>query len=299
MLRWSACVLLVLAGLGCAGVALGRTSAEVTALLPHGDPHLTRITDFFAEQGAVRMLALSATAADDPTAARRILLDLLPELAGLGATPVNGAAASGLARAATLSASHAAVLVGPEALTEALTPAALARRMADVRARLAHPDDTVSASLAARDPLGLTLRPLAALADGSGAGGGPAGARADGPLVRHPDGVTWMLPLTVAFAPEDLTRARPLVERIEQAIAGAAAHRVRLAAAGPYRHYVANQRTISSDLTMTLPLSLVAAGLVLWSLLGRWRLVLVSQIPPLLGLLGACLLYTSDAADDM
>lgn len=261
MIRWLAFVALCAALLWC---ARDRLSQDLLALLPDDDPALARQIRFFADAADARVLAIEGP--------RDELEALPPLLAPLGAVPAVDGDPTHLAHAATIALAHLPELTPPGLLAERLEPTALAERLRNLKQRLTRPDDVATATAARIDPLGLSGAALAPLA--------PAGSEAVGALRRHADGEHWMLPLAIAFPPEDLGRTRALLDAI-------AAHAPGSTVVGPYRHYRENLDTVNRDLNTTLPASLVLVAALLWSLLGSLRGGLILHVPAALGLLAS------------
>lgn len=261
MIRWLAFVAVCAALLWC---ARDRLSQDLLGLLPDDDPALARQIRFFADAADARVLAVEGP--------RQELESLPPLLAPLGAVPAVDGDPARIARAAGIALAHLPELTPPGLLAERLEPAALVERLRGLKQRLARPDDVASATVARIDPLGLSGAALAPLA--------PAGSEAVGALRRHADGEHWMLPLAVAFPPEDLGRTRALLDAI-------AAHAPASTVVGPYRHYRENLDTVKRDLNTTLPASLVLVAAMLWSLLGSLRGGLILHVPAALGLLAS------------
>lgn len=279
-------VLLVIASLfALAGFALSRASNDLAEMLPAGDVQLAREARFFATQAATRVMVLEAAAAPaDLAAAADFLTAALPRLAEVGARLPDAGSPAAVAKAAAVAYERLPELLSAEDLAAAgkhLEPAALAERMAALKARAAQPDDLLTVTAARQDILALAGTVLGRIESG------PGGSRRAGAVFIHPDGRHVMLNLEVAFDPGELDRSEPLYQRCSELRAEAAAQRIDLAMIGPYRHYVENIRTVRSDLWLTLPIELALVAGLLLSLLGSVRSVLAIHVPAILAVTGS------------
>jgi predicted exporter len=277
MMRWWWMAVVLPAAL-LAALALRNASGQMSALLPESDPALTRQAHFFAAIGTARMLMVEI--AGPGPAAQEVTNRLIERVRPLGAHQTT---AAGAAQAATTTQDHLDLLLLPEeldALTPRLTPESLHQQLERIRERALQPDDTLAATIAASDPLALGAIPLASLLQDRR--GTP-----DGPTLVHPDGVHRLLPLSIDFPPEDLDRSARLLDALTDEATQAKSSGLTIAITGSYRHYVENSRTVWNDLTSTGPIGLALVGITLWSLLGRFRILVAVHVPALLGILGA------------
>lgn len=279
-------ILLVIASLfALACFALSRASNDLAEMLPAGDVQLAREARFFATQAATRVLVLEATAEPaDLIAAGDFLTAALPRLAAVGARLPDAGTPAAVAKAAAVAYERLPELLSAEDLAAAgkhLEPAALAERLAALKARAAQPDDLLTVTAARQDILALAGGVLGRIESG------PGGSRRAGAVFIHPDGRHVMLNLEVAFDPGELDRSEPLYQRCSELRAEAAAQRIDLAMIGPYRHYVENIRTVRSDLWVTLPIELALVAGLLLSLLGSVRSVLAIHVPAILAVTGS------------
>jgi len=275
--------------------ARARFANDLTTLLPSDHPVIGRELAFFAERGAAQVMAVEAwpLATDaDPLNARRLLAELAPRLAAVGARPLRSGDPAALARLADVVHRHLPTLLDADQQQIAasrLDGDGLHAALAALGARARRPDDQFTGSAARRDPLGLAAL---AVADAIGgiAGPGPAhlpaAPAADG-VVVHADGRHALLLLAVDFPPDDLARGRALLDTCATAAAEAGAAGVVFEVIGGYRHFRENLDGIQSDLWASLPVSLIAIAVLLASLVRSTRALIAVHLPMLLSLAAA------------
>jgi predicted exporter len=279
---WAA-IALVLGAL--AVVAKGRITSDLRTLLPHDEAAFTREMDFFARQGATRLMAIEATVADPGhlPEAEEALNALAQRLADAGMKPLGNADPDALPRTATAIATHLPVLVTPadlEALAPKLTVDSLTKRLDALRERASRPEDNL-ANMARYDILALSEGAWRELERGLG------GSRISGALMINQDERHALLGVEVPFDPSETDKTEQLMELIDAAQAQAARSGVRLEGIGAYRHFRENMAAVHRDLASSLGISVVLIAILLYSLVPNVRALLVMQIPALLGMLGS------------
>jgi predicted exporter len=266
-------------------------SPDLRGMLPANDPAFVREMDFYARQGATRVLALEASG--DLQAAKAVLTRALTELAPLGVKPLEAGGAAAVVRAGEIIRAHLPALATPDLLAEIepqLEPAALDGYLKAFKERALRPDDNFTASAARRDLLALTGRLMQPLVQGLG------GSERDGHFMRHADGHL-LIALEVPFDPQTMSRTEPLMAVVDRLMAEAKTQGVTLEAIGSYRHFRDNLTAVYSDLSSSMPLAIVLIGLVLFSLIPNLRALAALHIPALLGMAGGVAAVTALGLD--
>ncbi len=272
---------------GLVAVAIGvlaakaRYSPDLRGMLPSNDPAFVRELDFYARQGATRVLALEA--AGEHSAAHAVLTRAVGILTTHGLTPIDGGGAGAVARAGEVIRAHLPALATPDLLQQ--IEAHLGRDQLDgylkaFKERALRPEDSFTASAARRDLLALTGRVMEPLLSGLG------GSERDGMFMRHQDGRHLMVVLEVPFDPQAMSQTAPLMDLIDAEVALAKAQGVTLEAIGSYRHFRDNLAAVYSDLGSSMPLAIALIGLVLFSLIPNLRALLALHVPAVLGMAG-------------
>ena len=187
---------------GLAAVVIGILAAkahyspDLRGMLPKNDPVFVREMDFYARQGATRMLALEAEG--ELSACKAVLTKAVAAVAPLGITPFDGGGAGAVARAAEIIRAHLPALTTPEQLQE--LEKNLGRERLDAyllafKERALRPEDAFTASAARRDLLAISGRVMQPLLEGL------SGSERDGIFMRHSDGRHLMVVLEVPFDP--------------------------------------------------------------------------------------------------
>ena len=103
---------------GLAAIAIGILAAkanyspDLRGMLPGNDPVFVREMDFYARQGATRVLALEADG--ELSATRRVLTNAVAALKAIGVKPLDGGGAGAVARAAEIIRDHLPAFTTPE-----------------------------------------------------------------------------------------------------------------------------------------------------------------------------------------
>jgi len=262
-------------------------SPDLRGMLPANDPAFVREMDFYARQGATRVLALEASG--DPQAARAVLVNAVAELAVLGVKPVEAGGATAVVRAGEIISTHLPALTTPALLAEIepqLAPAALDAYFKAFKERALRPDDSFTASVARRDLLAISGRLMQPLVNGL------AGSERDGAFMRHSDGHL-LVALEVPFDPQVMSRTEPLMAVVDRLMAEAETHAVKLEAIGSYRHFRDNLTAVYSDLSSSMPLAIALIALVLFSLIPNLRALAALHVPAVLGMVGGVAAVTA------
>lgn len=271
-----------------------RYSPDLRGMLPQNDPAFVREMDFYARQGATRVLAFEAVAEESAGAAvtsdaarlaqaKQVLRAAMSELGTLGLKPFEAGSAAGIARAGEIIRSRLPALATPEllaALELNLGREKLDAYVAAFKERALRPEDAFTASAARRDLLGATGRLMEPLLAGLN------GSERDGELMVHSDGMHLLGVLEVPFEPAEMSRTKPLMEVVDRLMTDAAKRGVRLEAIGGYRHFRDNLAAVYSDLNQSMPLAILLIGAVLFSLIPNLRAMAALHLPALLGMAG-------------
>lgn len=266
-------------------------SPDLRGMLPTNDPAFVREMDFYARQGATRVLALEASG--ELQASKAVLTRALAELAPLGVKPLEAGGPAAVVRAGEIIRNHLPALTTPELLAEIelqLAPEALDAYLKAFKERALRPDDNFTASAARRDLLALSGRLMQPLVQGLG------GSERDGVFMRHADGHL-LVALEVPFDPQLMSRTKPLMDVVDRLMAEAKAEGVTLEAIGSYRHFRDNLTAVYNDLSSSLPLAIFLIGLVLFSLIPNLRALLALHVPALLGMAGGVAAVTALGLD--
>ncbi|HEX3134800.1 MAG TPA: hypothetical protein VHX44_14635, partial [Planctomycetota bacterium] len=261
--------------------AKANYSPDLRGMLPANDPAFVHELDFYARQGATRVLALEA--AGDPAACHAVLAKAVTALAAMDVTPLDGGGAGAVARAGEVMREHLPVLATPELLHD--IEANLGREHLDAylkafKERALRPEDAFTASAARRDLLAITGRLMQPLMEGFG------GSERDGQFMRHADGRHLLAVFQVPFDPQLMSRTAPLMALVDGIMADAKSSGVTLEAIGAYRHFRDNLAAVYSDLNSSMPLAIVLIGLVLYSLIPNLRALTALHIPAVIGMAG-------------
>ena len=268
-------------------------SPELRGMLPRNDPAFTREMDFYARQGAIRIIAFEAHAITDSTtvadhgerlaATKREVLALVTALDNDGLKPLDAVDIDGVAHAASVIYAHLPLLTTPELLTE-LEPRLSAERLdeyvAAFKQRAINPTDSFTASAARRDLLAIGGRILEPLASGMN------GSERDGLLMLHPDGEHVLMALQVPFEAGQMSHTAPLMEKVDRLCAEARTRGVEIEAIGAYRHFRDNLAAVYRDLNTSMPLALLLIGAVLFTLIPNLRALAAMHVPAVLGMAG-------------
>ena len=261
--------------------AKANYSPDLRGMLPGNDPAFVREMDFYARQGATRVLALEANG--EPAACHAVLTKAVAALAAMEVIPFDGGGAGAVARAGEVIRTHLPVLATPELLREIegnLGREQLTAYLKAFKERALRPEDAFTASAARRDLLGLTGRLMLPLLEGFG------GSERDGQFMRHSDGHHLMAVFTVPFEPQTMSRTAPMMEVVDQLMAEAKTTGVTLEAIGAYRHFRDNLAAVYSDLNSSMPLAILLICLVLYSLIPNFRALAALHIPAAVGMAG-------------
>ncbi len=235
-----------------------HTTADLRSVLPDDDPQLNRLMALQDAGSGSGVLALTAEAHDaaDLARLRNAMIQVGGSLAGVGAKPFPPPDAADAARLLAVVRERLPVLFTADDLAETarrIAPDSLRARLAALKVQAANPDDMLSAALARDDILGLSRLPMAGLDALLG------GGHVDGGVIIHADGRHLLMPLAVAFKPDDAARTHALMVAVAAAIPADCA----ITATGSYASYDDNQRAILHDLIATLPFGLAGILLVL------------------------------------
>lgn len=266
-------------------------SPDLRGMLPANDPAFVREMDFYARQGATRVLALETSG--ELQASKAVLTRALAELAPLGVKPLEAGGATAVVRAGEIIRAHLPALATPELLAEIepqLAPAALDAYLKAFKERALRPDDSFTASAARRDLLALNGRLMQPLVQGLG------GSERDGQFMRHADGHL-LIALQVPFDPQKMSLTEPLMATVDRLVEEAKQQGVTLEAIGSYRHFRDNLGAVYSDLSSSMPLAILLIGLVLFSLIPNLRALLALHVPALLGMAGGVAAVTALGLD--
>ncbi len=266
-------------------------SPDLRGMLPANDPAFVREMDFYARQGATRVLALETSG--ELQASKAVLTRALTELATLGLKPLEAGGPPAVVRAGEIIRTHLPALTTPELLAEIephLAPEALDAYLKAFKERALRPDDSFTASAARRDLLALSGRLMQPLVQGLG------GSERDGPFMRHVDGHL-LIALEVPFDPQVMSRTAPLMTVVDRLMAEAKSEGVTLEAIGSYRHFRDNLGAVYSDLSSSLPLAILLICLVLFTLIPNLRALLALHVPALLGMAGGVAAVTALGLD--
>lgn len=266
-------------------------SPDLRGMLPRNDPAFVREMDFYARQGATRVLAFEAvggeSAGADPAArlaqAKAVLRAAMAELGTHGLKPFESGTADGVARAGEIIRARLPALATPEllaALEQNLGRERLAAYVAAFKERALRPEDAFTASAARRDLLGATGRLMEPLLAGLN------GSERDGEIMVHSDGAHLLGVLEVPFEPGEMSRTKPLMAVVDRLMTDAAKRGVTLEAIGGYRHFRDNLAAVYSDLNSSMPLAILLIGAVLFSLIPNLRAMAALHLPALLGMAG-------------
>ncbi|MBA3709374.1 MAG: hypothetical protein H0W83_11230, partial [Planctomycetes bacterium] len=282
VLAWWAAVLVVL-GLLAMQVDI---KTDLRAMLPRNDPEFTREMDFFARQGAAKLMAIEAAVPADVSIDRAAhwLREIQPRLESLGLRSLTTSDPSALVKAADIIREHIPVLTTPDdlaALAPDLSVERLTERLRALRERASQPEDMFVGTLSRSDVLGLMGRPLLVLRSGLG------GSRTDGSLLIHSDEHHALLVMEVPFDPSEMVQTRLLMDTIDAAAARARSDGVVLEGIGAYRHFRENIDSVQHDISSSMPISIVLIALLLYSLIPNIRALIVMQVPALLGMVGS------------
>ncbi len=261
--------------------AKAHYSPDLRGMLPANNSVFSREMDFYARQGATRVLALEAVG--DPATTRAVLQDIVNELAKLGLKPTATGGAEAMARTSEVIRAHLPVLVTSELLKE-LTGQISREQLEDYlkafKARAIQPEDSFTASAARRDVLALTGRLMEPLLAGLN------GSERDGIFMRHQDGRHFLIALEVPFDAQEMSRTMPLMAVVDAQVAAAQQRGVTVEAIGAYRHFRDNMTAIYSDLNSSMPVAIGLICLVLFSLIPNVRALLALHVPAILGMAG-------------
>lgn len=272
---------------GLAAVVIGILAAkahyspDLRGMLPKNDPVFVREMDFYARQGATRMLALEAEG--ELSACKAVLTKAVAAVAPLGITPFDGGGAGAVARAAEIIRAHLPALTTPEQLQE--LEKNLGRERLDAyllafKERALRPEDAFTASAARRDLLAISGRVMQPLLEGLG------GSERDGIFMRHSDGRHLMVVLEVPFDPQSMSQTAPMMDVIDHEMSAAKASGVTLEAIGSYRHFRDNMAAVYADLSSSMPVAMVLICLILFSLIPNVRALLALHVPAIIGMAG-------------
>lgn len=266
-------------------------SPDLRGMLPASDPAFVREMDFYARQGATRVLALETSG--ELQASKAVLTRALAELATLGLKPLEAGGPAAVVRAGEIIRTHLPALATPELLAEIepqLAPEALDAYLKAFKERALRPDDSFTASAARRDLLALTGRLMQPLVQGLG------GSERDGPFMRHVDGHL-LIALEVPFDPQLMSRTAPLMDVVDRLMTEGKADGVTLEAIGSYRHFRDNLTAVYSDLSSSMPVAIILIALVLFSLIPNLRALAALHVPALLGMAGGVAAVTALGLD--
>jgi predicted exporter len=273
-------------------VARARFSPELAGMLPRSDPAFAREMDFYARQGATRIIAFEARGLDTGAAAghdqrlaaaKREALTMVEALAHDGLKPLDKVDVDGVAHAVAVIYAHLPTLTTRDLLDEIeprLAPARLDEYVAAFKERAIHPTDSFTASAARRDLLALGGRILEPLAAGLN------GAERDGLLTIHHDGEHVLVALEVPFEPGEMSHTAPLMDKVDGLTREARTRGVEIETIGPYRHFRDNLAAVYHDLNTSMPLALLLIGAVLFSLIPNLRALAAMHVPAVLGMAG-------------
>lgn len=290
--RWQVLALWTIAALVIGLFAWrAKYSPDLRGMLPNDDPAFVREMDFYARQGATRIMALEAIAdssagSDDATrllATKQAVRTAVGGLAALGLKPIEAGGPDAIAHAAETIRNHLPVLATPTMLTALdanLGSERLAGYVAAFKERALRPEDSFTASAARRDLLGISGRLMEPLLAGLG------GSQRDGDLMVHQDGRHVLAVLEVPFDAVEMSRTKPLMDAVGRLTADAKARGVTLESVGPYRHFNDNLEAIYGDLNQSMPLAILLIGSVLFSLIPNLRALLALHVPAVLGMAG-------------
>jgi uncharacterized protein len=285
-LLWS-----VIASVIGALTAKATFSPDLRGMLPANDPAFVREMDFYARQGATRVLALETSG--ELQASKAVLTRALAELALLEVKPLEAGGPASIVRAGEIIRAHLPALTTPELLAEIepqLEPAALDAYLKAFKERALRPDDSFTATAARRDLLALSGRLMQPLVQGLG------GSERDGAFMRHVDGHL-LVALEVPFDPQLMSRTVPLMDVVDRLMAEAKTEGVTLEAIGSYRHFRDNLTAVYSDLSSSMPLAIILIALVLFSLIPNLRALAALHVPALLGMAGGVAAVTALGLD--
>ncbi len=280
--RWAVFAIWALATL-VIGVLAAKAnySPDLRGMLPTNDPAFVREMDFYARQGATRVLALEANG--DPAACHAVLNKAVAALAAIEVIPFDGGGAGAVARAGEVIRTYLPVLATPELLHEIegnLGREQLGAYLKAFKERALRPEDAFTASAARRDLLALSGRLMLPLLEGFG------GSERDGQFMRHSDGHHLLAVFTVPFDPQAMSRTAPMMDVVDRLVAEAKTTGVTLEAIGAYRHFRDNMAAVYNDLWSSMPLAIGLISLLLFSLILNVRALLVLHIPAILGMAG-------------
>lgn len=266
-------------------------SPDLRGMLPANDPAFVREMDFYARQGATRVLALEASG--ELQASKAVLTRAVAELARLEVKPLEAGGAAAVVRAGELIRDHLPALTTPDLLAEIepqLAPDALDAYLKAFKERALRPDDSFTATAARRDLLAISGRLMQPLVQGLG------GSERDGQFMRHADGHL-LIALEVPFDPQLMSRTKPLMDTVDRLMAEAKAEGVTLEAIGSYRHFRDNLTAVYNDLSGSMPLAILLIGLVLFTLIPNLRALLALHVPAVLGMAGGVAAVTALGLD--
>jgi predicted exporter len=268
-----------------------KFSPDLRGMLPANNPAFVREMDFYARQGATRVLALEAKG--DLQASKAVLTHALAELAPLKVKPLEAGGAAAVVRAGEIIRAHLPALATPELLAEIepqLAPEALDAYLKAFKERALRPEDSFTASAARRDLLAISGRLMQPLVQGLG------GSERDGQFMRHADGHL-LIAFEVPFDPQMMSLTEPLMAVVDRLMAEAKQQGVELEAIGSYRHFRDNLTAVYNDLSSSMPLAVILIGLVLFSLIPNLRALAALHIPALLGMAGGVAAVTALGLD--
>ncbi len=272
---------------GLAAIAIGILAAkanyspDLRGMLPGNDPVFVREMDFYARQGATRVLALEADG--EANATRRVLTNAVAALKSIGVKSFDGGGAGAVARAAEIIRTHLPAFTTPELLRDIETNIGreqLNDYIVAFKERALRPEDAFTASAARRDLLAISGRVMQPLLEGLG------GSERDGMFMRHSDGRHLMVVLEVPFDPQAMSQTAPMMEVIDKEVSAAKKSGVALEAIGPYRHFNDNMKAVYSDLGYSMPVAIVLIGALLLSLIPNVIAFFVLHLPAILGMAG-------------
>jgi len=264
-----------------------KFTTDLEQMLPNNDRDLNRILTFLHERGASRLLAIEAWSDGDKATSDQVtqaLVDLGAQLHPLGAQTLPQPGPDEIAKLLSVVEDHLPLLVDSQALDvirARIQPAALHAYLTAMKERASRPDDALVGSFVRRDVLAIGPQEMLALQKTSG------GASFANGVVSHPDGVHFMLPMTVDFDPADTHRTFMLMDTVWAAVHANAQKGIIFEPIGAYRHFDDNMKSLYIDFFMTIPVGVALIILVLWSLSRSWGSVAAMYLPALLGLAGA------------
>ena len=272
---------------GLAAIAIGILAAkanyspDLRGMLPGNDPVFVREMDFYARQGATRVLALEADG--EASATRLVLTKAVAALKSIEVKPFESGGVGAVASAAEIIRAHLPTLTTPELLRDIETNLGreqLNAYMVAFKERALRPEDGFTASAARRDLLAISGRVMQPLLAGLG------GSERDGMFMRHSDGRHLMVVLEVPFDPQAMSQTAPMMELIDKEVRAAKASGVTLEAIGPYRHFNDNMKAVYADLGYSMPLAILLIGALLFSLIPNIIAFFVLHLPAVLGMAG-------------